>query len=49
MAKGLKTPAAPRTLAVTASPHIEDRNLTVRSTMVDVLIALVPTTLVTVS
>lgn len=48
MAKGLKTPAAPTTLVVTASPHIEDSSITVPRVMADVLIALVPTTLVTV-
>ena len=48
MAGKLTKPVAPRTLIVTASPHIEDQHLTVQRVMVDVLIALVPTMLVTV-
>lgn len=47
MAK-LREPAGPGRLVVTASPHIEDRHLTVQRVMIDVLVALVPTTLVTV-
>ena len=47
MAK-LKAPAGPGRLIVTASPHIEEGRTTIQHVMVDVLIALVPTMLVTV-